>query len=178
MGLIALGVKTEIHQAAMYLFASDILTRIYMYMYSHKIISSKILSSISWLTLVEGDPKLPFSNPSTPMCREGCNPFPWIVPLTLDMNLIMLGVPQGSIKYHIANGVTYPDDWSCRRHRLHFCRGERPPPMKYLLSKGVLDMTLFCIWWWDSSSRAMGNVVYPFIAITPRFTLTRSGSTW
>ena len=32
-------------------------------------------------------------------------------------------------------------------------------------------------WWGDSSSWDMGSVEYPFIAITPRFSLAWSGST-
>ena len=35
----------------------------------------------------------------------------------------------------------------------------------------VLGMTFNCIWWWDWCSGALRNVEYPFIAITPRFTL-------
>ena len=31
----------------------------------------------------------------------------------------------------------------------------------------VLSMTLNCIWWWDSSFGALGNVKFPFIAIAP-----------
>ena len=38
-------------------------------------------------------------------------------------------------------------------------------------------MTLNSIWWWGSSSGVLRNVEYPFIAITPRSTLSRSGST-
>ena len=39
------------------------------------------------------------------------------------------------------------------------------------------NMTL--IWWWGSSNaRALRNAEYPFIAIAPRYTLARSGSTW
>ena len=49
---------------------------------------------------------------------------------------------------------------------------EDPPPTS------VLDMTLK-IWWWGSSDAgALGNADYPFIAIAPRSTLARSGSTW
>ena len=40
--------------------------------------------------------------------------------------------------------------------------------------KSVLDMTLNCIWWWGSSSGNFRNEEYPFIAITPRSTRTRS----
>ena len=32
-------------------------------------------------TLVEGDPKAPFSIASIPRCRKGQNSFPWIAPL-------------------------------------------------------------------------------------------------
>ena len=51
-------------------------------------------------TLVEGDPKAPFSIATTPMCREGRYSVPWIAPLTLDLYLIMLSVKQGDIDYH------------------------------------------------------------------------------
>ena len=36
------------------------------------------------------------------------------------------------------------------------------------------DITLNRIWSWESSPRALGNVEYPFIAITPRYTLSES----
>ena len=32
-------------------------------------------------TVVEGDPKAPFSIATTLRCREGCYSFPWIAPL-------------------------------------------------------------------------------------------------
>ena len=32
-------------------------------------------------TVVEGDPKAPFSIATTPKCREVCYSFPWITPL-------------------------------------------------------------------------------------------------
>ena len=32
-------------------------------------------------TVVEGDPKAPFSIATTPRCRRGCYSFPWIAPL-------------------------------------------------------------------------------------------------
>ena len=32
-------------------------------------------------TVVEGDPKAPFSIPITPSCREGRYSFPWVAPL-------------------------------------------------------------------------------------------------
>ena len=45
-------------------------------------------------------------------------------------------------------------------------------------TKDLLDMTLK-IWWWGSSNTgALGNAEHPFIAIAPRFILSRNGSPW
>ena len=46
----------------------------------------------------------------------------------------------------------------------------RPRPQR-----GILDMTLNCIWWWSPSSGDQGSVEYPFISILPSL-LTRYGS--
>ena len=43
--------------------------------------------------------------------------------------------------------------------------------------RGVLGITLKCIWWWGFSSGDLGSVEYPFIAITPRSTQILNGST-
>ena len=51
-------------------------------------------------TVVEDDPKAPFSIATTSKCRGGRYSFSWIAPLTLDMYLILLSVKQGGIKYH------------------------------------------------------------------------------
>ena len=51
--------------------------------------------------------------------------------------------------------------------------GKTPSSQK----RRVLGMTLNCIWWWGSSSEALRNMKYPFIGITSRSTLIRSGST-
>ena len=56
--------------------------------------------------------------------------------------------------------------------QLHLCREVRPLP-----TLSVLVMTLNCICWWGSGPGALGNMEYSFIAITPRTTLTWSGST-
>ena len=65
-----------------------------------------------------------------------------------------------------------PVGWGCRIHRLLLCRGVRPPPR-------VSWIWHYTIWWWGSSNAgALGNAEYPFIAIAPRSTLARSGSTW
>ena len=57
-------------------------------------------------------------------------------------------------------------------HRLYPWRWGKTPSPK----KGVLSMTLICIWWWGYSSRGMWGTT--FIAITTRFTLTRSDCTF
>ena len=36
---------------------------------------------VKWITVVEGDPKAPFSLANTPRSREGRHSFPWIAPL-------------------------------------------------------------------------------------------------
>ena len=58
-------------------------------------------------TVVEGDPKAPFSIATTPMCCEGATPFPGLLHFTLDPYFIMLSVKQGSIKYQVF-GITRP----------------------------------------------------------------------
>ncbi len=64
--------------------------RIYIYIYINKL-----------ATLVEGDPKAPFSIATTGVgVGEGGTPFPGLLHFTLDPYLIMLSVKQGSIKYH------------------------------------------------------------------------------
>ncbi len=50
------------------------------------------------------------------------------------------------------------------------CRGLRPR------QRGVLGMTLNCIWWQGISHGVSENVEFLFITFTPRSTLTRSGS--
>ena len=46
-----------------------------------------------------------------------------------------------------------------------------------LSPSGILGITLNCIQCWGSSPRTLGNVEYPFIAITLRSTLIWSGCT-
>ena len=52
------------------------------------------------MTLVEGDPKAPFSIATTSMCRVGRYSFPRLLHFPLDSYFIMLSVKQGGIKYH------------------------------------------------------------------------------
>ena len=63
---------------------------IYIYIYIY----------ISWLTVVQCDPTIPFPIATSPRCREGRYFFPWIAPLILDPCPIILSVKQGGIKYH------------------------------------------------------------------------------
>ena len=58
-------------------------------------------SKVKLATIVEGNPKAPFSIATTPMCRGGRYSFPGLLYFTLDPYLIMLSVKQGGIKYHI-----------------------------------------------------------------------------
>ena len=62
---------------------------IYIYIYIYKL-----------ATIVEGDPKAPFSIATTPRCSGGRYSFPWFLHFTLDPYHIMLSVKQGNIKYH------------------------------------------------------------------------------
>ena len=66
---------------------------------------------ISHSTVVEGDPKAPFSIVTTPRFRRGRYTFPWITPLTLDPYLIMLNVKEGSIKYQFSS-LWYDSTWN------------------------------------------------------------------
>ena len=52
------------------------------------------------VTLVEGDPKTPFSITTTPRCKGGRYFFPELLHFTPDPYLIMMSVKQGGIKYH------------------------------------------------------------------------------
>ena len=71
---------------------------------------------ISWLIIVEGDLKAPFSIATALRCRRACYSFPWIAPRTLDPYHIIPSVKQGGIKYHWVFGMTRPgiESWSSR----------------------------------------------------------------
>ena len=56
-----------------------------------------VISKVKLATIVEGDPKAPFSIATTPRCRGGRYSIPWIAPL-YPWYLIMLSVKQGGIK--------------------------------------------------------------------------------
>ena len=61
-------------------------------------------------TVVEGDPKAPFSIATISRCREGAIPFPGLPHFTSDPYLIRLSVKQGSIKYHFLS-LWYDSTW-------------------------------------------------------------------
>ena len=61
-----------------------------MYIYINKV-------KVTLVIAVEGDPKVPFSIPTTPECRVGRYFFLWI---NLGTYLIILSFKQGGIKYH------------------------------------------------------------------------------
>ena len=65
--------------------------------FKNKLVSSKVKLA----TVVEGDPKAPFSIATTARCREGsATPCPGLFHFTIDPYLIMLNVKEGGIKYH------------------------------------------------------------------------------
>ena len=68
------------------------------------------ISKVKLATIVEGNPKAPFSIATTPMCRGGCYSFPGLLYFTLDPYLIMLSVKQGGIKYHFLS-LWYDSTW-------------------------------------------------------------------
>ena len=100
------------------------------------------VSKVKLATIVEGNPKAPFSIATTPMCRGGRYSFPGLLYFTLDPYLIMLSVKQGGIKYHFLSlwydstwdwtqvsrpiGGAYPLPWCSR------CILQSPPPASQL----------------------------------------------
>ena len=69
-----------------------------------------LLNIVKLATLVEGDPKAPFSIATTPRCRGGRYPFHWLLYFTLNTYLILLSVKQGGIEYHFKN-LWYDSTW-------------------------------------------------------------------
>ena len=68
------------------------------------------ISKVKWATIVEGNPKAPFSIATTPRCRGGRYSLPGLLYFTLDPYLIMLCVKQGGIKYHFLS-LWYDSTW-------------------------------------------------------------------
>ena len=61
-------------------------------------------------TLVEGNPKIPFSIATSPKCRGGRYSIPGLLHFTLDPYLIMLSVKQGNIKSYFWS-LWYDSTW-------------------------------------------------------------------
>ena len=87
-------------------------------------------------TVVEGDPKAPFSIATTLRFRGGCYSFPGLLHFTLDPYLIMLSVKQGGIKYHFFESLVWldlglnfglPDHW-----RTLYSLGQWPGQGQYI----------------------------------------------
>ena len=68
------------------------------------------ISKVKLATIVEANPKAPFSIATTPRCRGGRYSFPGLLHFTLDPYLIMLSVKQGGIKYHFLS-LWYDSTW-------------------------------------------------------------------
>ena len=63
-------------------------------------------------TVIEIDPKTPFSIASTTRCRGGRYFIPWIAPLyPWFVPFIMVSVKQGGIKYHFFFSLWYDSTW-------------------------------------------------------------------
>ena len=75
----------------------------------HANVTNKV-SKVKLVTIVEGNPKAPFSIATTPRCRGGRYSFPGLLYFTLDPYLIMLSVKQGGIKYHFLS-LWYDSTW-------------------------------------------------------------------
>ena len=84
----------------------SIFTFIYIYIYIHIYIKKKL----KLVTIIEGNPKAPFSRATTPMCRGRRYSFPGLLYFTLDPYLIMLSVKQRGIKYHFLS-LWYDSTW-------------------------------------------------------------------
>ena len=72
--------------------------------------SNAYIIKVKLATIVEGNPKAPFSIATTPRCRGGRYSFPGLLYFTLDPYLIMLSVKQGGIKYHFLS-LWYDSTW-------------------------------------------------------------------
>ena len=78
------------------------------------------------MTVIEADPKAPFSIATTPSCRGCATTFPGLLHFTLDPYFIMLSVKQGGIEYHFLS-LSYDSilDWTriSRKHSTHYTNG-------------------------------------------------------
>ena len=54
---------------------------VFIFIYVYECVCIYIYIYISWPSVIEGEPKAPFSITTTPMYRGRCYSFPWIAPL-------------------------------------------------------------------------------------------------
>ena len=93
-------------------------------------------------TLIEGDPKAPFSIATTP--------FPGLLHFTLDHYFIMLSVKQGSIKYYFFLSLWYDSTWdwtpisqTIGEHSTHYANGCQTLLFSLLPGKTYSSYVLF-----------------------------------
>ena len=89
---------------------------IYIYIYNLHLMYIYIYIYICWPTVVECDPKAPFSITSTPRYRERRYSFPWTTPITLAPYLMILSSHQISFFQSLVwldRGLnpSLPEDW-------------------------------------------------------------------
>ena len=134
----------------------------FMYTYTHSFICKA--SKVKLVTVVEGNPKAPFSLASTPKS---------LVWLDQRLNLGPRAISEHSTHLH-KNMCVYiyiycPVSWGCRIHLPHLCRGVRPS------LTSVLDMTRNNLMVRFQQCRSFGEWVVPFYC--PR-SKVHSGPEW
>ena len=82
-----------------------ILVCLYIYIYIYK---------VNWPTVVESDPKSPFSIATILGVGNDSTPFPWLLHLPLITTFIMLSFKQGGNKYHFLT-LSYNLTWNWSR---------------------------------------------------------------
>ena len=89
------------------------------------------------------------------------------------MSIAKLKQPSLRSYLYLNTRSVWSVSWSWRIHWLRLCKEVEPPTQ---WESWIWHKT---IWWWGSSNAgALGNVEHLFIAIAPRSTLARNGSTW
>ena len=77
--------------------------------WNYRLMAHKV---VKLATLVEGDPKAPFSIAATPRCRGGRYSFPWIAPLYPWSVPYNVEYKQEGIKYHLSLWYDSTWDWT------------------------------------------------------------------
>ena len=93
-----------------YQFIHFIISSLNVFLYLFVTRDLYLSKKVKLATIVEGNPKAPFSIATTPRCRGGRYSFPGLLYFTLDPYLIMLSVKQRGIKYHFLS-LWYDSTW-------------------------------------------------------------------